>query len=71
MAGTERDVVEPQATFSARFGAPFMPLHRTVYSDLLGKKLADHDVDVWLVNTGWTGGPYGIGERQRSLTRGR
>lgn len=40
-----------------------MPLHPTVYSNLLGKKLADHDVDVWLVNTGWTGGPYGVGER--------
>ncbi len=63
VAGTERGVVEPQATFSACFGAPFMPLHPTVYSDLLGKKLADHDVDVWLVNTGWTGGPYGVGER--------
>jgi phosphoenolpyruvate carboxykinase (ATP) len=65
VAGTERGVVEPQATFSACFGAPFMPLHPTVYSDLLGTRLADHDVDVWLVNTGWTGGPYGVGERFR------
>ena len=63
VAGTERGVKEPQATFSACFGAPFMPLHPAVYADLLGKKLADHDATVWLVNTGWTGGPYGVGER--------
>jgi phosphoenolpyruvate carboxykinase (ATP) len=63
VAGTERGVKEPQATFSACFGAPFMPLHPTVYADLLGKKIAEHDVSVWLVNTGWTGGPYGVGER--------
>jgi phosphoenolpyruvate carboxykinase (ATP) len=63
VAGTERGVKEPKATFSACFGAPFMPLHPTVYADLLGKKMAEHDVDVWLVNTGWTGGPYGVGER--------
>ena len=63
VAGTERGVKEPKATFSACFGAPFMPLHPTVYADLLGGKMAEHDVDVWLVNTGWTGGPYGVGER--------
>jgi len=63
VAGTERGVKEPQATFSACFGAPFMPLHPTVYADLLGKKIAEHDVSVWLVNTGWTGGPYGVGQR--------
>lgn len=63
VAGTERGVKEPQATFSACFGAPFMPLHPTVYADLLGKKLAEHGSKVWLINTGWTGGPYGVGER--------
>jgi phosphoenolpyruvate carboxykinase (ATP) len=63
VAGTERGVKEPQATFSACFGAPFMPLHPTVYADLLGERIAKHDVKVWLVNTGWTGGPYGVGER--------
>ena len=63
VAGTERGIKEPQATFSACFGAPFMPLHPTVYADLLGKKIAEHGVSVWLVNTGWTGGPYGVGER--------
>ena len=63
VAGTERGVMEPQATFSACFGAPFMPLHPTVYADLLGKKIAEHGVQVWLINTGWTGGPYGVGER--------
>ena len=63
VAGTERGVKEPVATFSACFGAPFMPLHPAVYADLLGEKIAEHDVKVWLVNTGWTGGPYGVGQR--------
>ena len=63
VAGTERGVTEPTATFSACFGAPFMPLHPTVYAELLGEKIAKHEVSVWLVNTGWTGGPYGTGER--------
>jgi phosphoenolpyruvate carboxykinase (ATP) len=63
VAGTERGVKEPTATFSACFGAPFMPRHPKVYADLLGDKIAEHDASVWLVNTGWTGGPYGVGER--------
>lgn len=63
VAGTERGVKEPKATFSACFGAPFMPLHPTVYADLLADKLAEHDCQAWLVNTGWTGGPYGTGTR--------
>jgi phosphoenolpyruvate carboxykinase (ATP) len=63
VAGTERGVKGVQATFSACFGAPFMPLHPTVYADLLGQKIAEHDAKVWLINTGWTGGPYGVGER--------
>jgi phosphoenolpyruvate carboxykinase (ATP) len=63
VAGTERGVTEPTATFSALFGAPFMALHPTVYADLLGKRLARHGATCWLVNTGWTGGPYGTGER--------
>jgi phosphoenolpyruvate carboxykinase (ATP) len=65
VAGTERGVTEPSATFSACFGAPFMALHPTVYADLLGKKIARHRSACWLVNTGWTGGPYGVGHRLR------
>jgi phosphoenolpyruvate carboxykinase (ATP) len=63
VAGTERGVTEPEAVFSACFGAPFMPRHPSVYATLLGKLLEDHNCTCWLVNTGWTGGPYGTGER--------
>ena len=63
VAGTERGIVEPQATFSACFGSPFMALNPVVYANLLGEKIATHNVQVWLINTGWSGGPYGTGER--------
>jgi len=63
VAGTEKGVTEPKATFSACFGAPFMSLSPGVYAKLLGEKIAKHEVDVWLVNTGWSGGPYGVGKR--------
>ncbi len=63
VAGTERGVTEPQATFSSCFGAPFMALEPTVYANLLAKKIAKHGVNCWLVNTGWINGPYGVGER--------
>lgn len=63
VAGTERGIKEPQATFSACFGAPFMALHPAVYAKLLGEKIARHKVHCWLVNTGWSGGPYGVGKR--------
>jgi phosphoenolpyruvate carboxykinase (ATP) len=63
LAGTERGVTEPQATFSSCFGAPFLPLAPSVYAKLLGEKLQRHQSQVWLVNTGWTGGPYGVGKR--------
>lgn len=63
LAGTEAGVTEPQATFSACFGAPFLPLPATYYANMLGEKMKKHRVQVWLVNTGWTGGPYGVGER--------
>ena len=63
VAGTERGVTEPQATFSTCFGAPFMPLHPTVYGNLLRELVAAHKVDCWLVNTGWTGGSVGVGHR--------
>ncbi len=63
VAGTERGVTEPQATFSACFGAPFLPLHPGVYARMLGERIARHGVQCWLVNTGWTGGPYGEGNR--------
>ncbi len=63
VAGTERGITEPVATFSACFGEAFLPLHPTVYAKLLGEKIAEHNVDVYLVNTGWSGGSYGIGKR--------
>lgn len=65
VAGTERGVTEPQATFSACFGAPFMAQHPSVYAELLGRKIAEHNVQCWLVNTGWTGGAYGEGHRMK------
>ncbi|MCK6219618.1 phosphoenolpyruvate carboxykinase (ATP) [Staphylococcus capitis] len=63
LAGTERGITEPEPSFSTCFGAPFLPLNPTVYADLLGELIDKHDVDVYLVNTGWTGGKYGVGRR--------
>jgi phosphoenolpyruvate carboxykinase (ATP) len=63
LAGTETGIDEPQATFSECFGSPFLPLPATRYAEMLGEKMRQHKVDVWLVNTGWTGGPYGVGKR--------
>ena len=63
VAGTERGITEPITTFSACFGEAFLPLHPTVYAELLGKKIDEHNVNVYLVNTGWTGGAYGVGHR--------
>ena len=65
VAGTEVGVTEPQTTFSACFGAAFLPLHPTAYAELFGKKMEEHQVNVWLINTGWTGGPYGVGNRMK------
>ena len=63
VAGTERGITEPVATFSTCFGAPFMPQYPTTYAELLGKKLKTHNAQAWLVNTGWSGGAYGTGKR--------
>ncbi len=63
VAGTERGITEPVATFSACFGEAFLPLHPTVYAKLLGEKIDEHEANVYLVNTGWTGGAYGVGKR--------
>lgn len=63
VAGTEKGVTDPEATFSTCFGAPFMPRHPSVYGNLLRSLIAKHDVNCWLVNTGWTGGKFGVGQR--------
>lgn len=65
VAGTELGVTEPKPTFSACFGAPFLPLHPGKYAHMLGEKMQEHKVDVWMINTGWTGGPYGVGNRMK------
>ncbi len=65
VAGTEIGVTEPQATFSACFGEPFMPMHPGVYADLLSSKMAEHGSTAWLINTGWSGGAYGVGRRMK------
>lgn len=70
VAGTEKGVTEPEATFSACFGSPFLPLKPTVYADMLGAKIAEHGSAVWLINTGWSGGPAGKADRMKiSFTR--
>jgi phosphoenolpyruvate carboxykinase (ATP) len=70
IAGTEAGVTEPKSTFSACFGAPFMPLHPAEYAKMLGQKLQQSGATVWLINTGWSGGPYGVGSRMKlSYTR--
>ncbi len=65
VAGTEAGVTEPKATFSAFFGAPFLPLHPGRYAAMLGKKMKEDKVNVWMINTGWSGGPYGVGQRMK------
>ena len=65
LAGTETGVTEPQATFSRFFGQPFMPLNPDIYADMLGKKMKKHNTEVFLINTGWTGGSYGVGKRMK------
>jgi phosphoenolpyruvate carboxykinase (ATP) len=65
VAGTEHGIIHPEATFSACFGKAFLPLHPVTYARLLGNKIKEHQVNVWLINTGWTGGAYGTGKRMR------
>ncbi|HYK46465.1 MAG TPA: phosphoenolpyruvate carboxykinase (ATP) [Parafilimonas sp.] len=70
IAGTEIGITEPKVTFSTCFGAPFLPLHPSVYAEMLGKKMREHNVNVWMLNTGWIGGAYGTGSRiQLKYTR--
>ena len=70
LAGTERGVTSPEATFSTCFGAPFLPLPATRYAEMLGEKVLENNANVYLVNTGWTGGEYGVGNRMKlSYTR--
>ena len=70
LAGTERGVTTPEATFSACFGSPFLPLPPVRYAELLGERIDRHQSQVWLINTGWAGGPYGVGQRMPiALTR--
>lgn len=70
VAGTEAGVTEPKSTFSACFGAPFLPLHPGKYAEMLGNKMRRHQVNVWMINTGWSGGPYSVGKRMKlSYTR--
>src|SRR5690606_37906676 len=70
VAGTEEGVIEPKPAFSACFGAPFLPLHPTIYAEMFGEKMKKHDVHVWMINTGWSGGAYGVGNRMKlSYTR--
>jgi ATP-dependent phosphoenolpyruvate carboxykinase len=68
VAGTERGITEPTPNFSACFGAAFLTLHPTKYADLLAEKMEKHDSHAWLVNTGWSGGSYGVGERMSIKT---
>src|SRR5699024_7225407 len=70
LAGTERGITKPEATLSACFGAPFLPLPPSEYAEMLGEKIDQFNSNVFLVNTGWTGGSYGVGERMKlSYTR--
>jgi len=70
VAGTEAGVTEPKSTFSACFGAPFLPLHPGEYAKMLGQKMQENQVNVWMINTGWSGGSYGVGKRMKlSFTR--